>query len=327
MLAAMLAAMLASRPAAAADCGDADAVEVAEMKWPTAALLAQVHRLILERGYGCNVRLVRGAMKGMVTRLAARGRPDIVPEVWPEQVGRVWRQALDAGRAYEAAFVIRDGVFEGWWIPKFFADEHPDLKSVRDLKRYKEAFKDPNVPQMGRLYSCPATWLCAIVNRNLLRAYGLDGAFRAHSPAAGGELAAAIAKAYVDRRPVLVYHWSPAAVLGRYPMVALKMSPFNARGHECNSRSDCTRPHPGSYPVSQVVTAVATGFAKRAPRVVPYLKRMRFDRDTLNELLAWQLANRASARLTAEHFMREYAGLWRRWLPRDVADAIEESLQ
>ena len=43
--------------AQAADCGD---VSIAEMNWASAGVAAQVDKIILENGYGCNVTLVTG---------------------------------------------------------------------------------------------------------------------------------------------------------------------------------------------------------------------------------------------------------------------------
>ena len=44
--------------AAFAECGD---VQMAEMNWASAELMANVDKFILENGYGCNVELVAGA--------------------------------------------------------------------------------------------------------------------------------------------------------------------------------------------------------------------------------------------------------------------------
>jgi len=313
-------------PAHAADCGRIDVVEIAEFNWPTASLLAHLHKLILERGYGCNVKLVQSTQGPAVTRLAAQGKPDIVPEVWVRQNNRVWRQAVSNGRAFDVSTVLSEGSSEGWWIPKFVADANPKLKKVSDLAKFRHLFKDPDRPQMARLVSCPAAWECAIINRNLLRAYRLDRYFRAYEPNNGSELEAAIVRAHVSRTPVLVFHWSPAPVLGRYPMVRLAMGRFNARGHACNRRNDCKRPHAGTYPPSRVAGAVGARISRLAPETVRYVRNVSFDTATMNRLLAWQSENKASSRLTAETFLRQDFQIWSRWVPPEVARRIRESL-
>ena len=44
--------------AAKADCGD---ISIAEWNWASGELMANVDKIILEEGYGCNVELVPGA--------------------------------------------------------------------------------------------------------------------------------------------------------------------------------------------------------------------------------------------------------------------------
>ena len=41
-----------------ADCGD---ITMADMNWPSATLMANVDKIILEAGYGCSVEMVVGA--------------------------------------------------------------------------------------------------------------------------------------------------------------------------------------------------------------------------------------------------------------------------
>ncbi len=313
-------------PAGAVTCGRSDTVEIAQMKWPVAAFLAHLYALILERGYGCTVKLSEGEMKALATRLAAQGKPDILPALWTNSVGDVWRQAKANGRATEAGNVLPQGFSEGWWIPKFLADAHRDLRSVGDLKKFRELFKDPGEPGKGRLYSCPTVWLCATINRNLLRAYGLAGSFNLHPAASGRALDNAIAKASRERQPILAYHWAPAAVLGRYPMVALKMGPYNARGHRCNQNPKCRQPHPGGYPNSPVVTVAAVRFLNEAPAIARALRKIVIDRATVNRILAWQDETRAGPRLTAEHFLKTEGALWSRWVGARALRRIRASL-
>ena len=331
LFACLLAAVAVTPPTAGAvgavRCGAGDTIEIALMKWPMAAFLAHVHGLILERGYGCNAKMVPGKMKSLANRLAARGKPDIVPALWLDSVRGIWRQAVENGRAIETGAVLPEGVREGWYIPKYVADSYPALRSVRDLKSFRGLFKDTGEPQKGRLNSCPINWQCATINRNLLRAYGLSGIFNAYSPPSGQEMNKTIAAAFRERRPLLFYYWSPSATVGRYPMVALKMGAFNRRGHACNKIAKCRQPYPGGYPAARVVTAVSTGFINSAGATAGYLRRISLRSATVSKMLAWQDENRVGPRLTAEHFLKTEFAVWSRWLPRPIALRIRDSLK
>src|SRR5690606_23120401 len=50
----------ASAQETATTCGTDRTIDIAEMTWPSAAALAHIHAVILERGFGCNVEIVAG---------------------------------------------------------------------------------------------------------------------------------------------------------------------------------------------------------------------------------------------------------------------------
>ena len=62
-----------------AKCGD---ITVANMNWASANFMAEVDKIILEEGYGCNVELVPGATMPTFTSMQEKGEPDVAPEFW-----------------------------------------------------------------------------------------------------------------------------------------------------------------------------------------------------------------------------------------------------
>src|SRR5262250_952855 len=102
--------------AQAAGCGD---VSIAEMNWASAGVAAQVDKIILHDGYGCNVTLVTGDTQPTFTSMNEKAVPDLAPELWVNAVRTALDQAVSEGRLIEAAPLLSDGGVEGWWIPKF----------------------------------------------------------------------------------------------------------------------------------------------------------------------------------------------------------------
>ncbi|MGO8048545.1 glycine betaine ABC transporter substrate-binding protein, partial [Rhizobium johnstonii] len=60
------------------------------------------------------------------------------------------------------AEILADGAVEGWWIPKFIADAHPDIRSVEDALKHPELFPAEDDQSKGAVYNCPAEWSCQI---------------------------------------------------------------------------------------------------------------------------------------------------------------------
>ena len=66
-----------------AGCGK---LVIAEQNWASAELMANVDKIILEKGYGCEVELVPGATMPTFTSMNDKGTPDMNPEQWANAV-------------------------------------------------------------------------------------------------------------------------------------------------------------------------------------------------------------------------------------------------
>jgi len=62
-----------------AACGK---VVIANQNWASAELMAEVDKVILEKGYGCEVELIPGATMPTFTSMDEKGAPDMNPEQW-----------------------------------------------------------------------------------------------------------------------------------------------------------------------------------------------------------------------------------------------------
>ena len=79
--------------AAAANCGK---IIVAEMNWPSAELMANVDKIILERGFDCKVELVAGATTTTFASMNEKGQPDLASELWVNALRVPLKKALNA---------------------------------------------------------------------------------------------------------------------------------------------------------------------------------------------------------------------------------------
>ena len=65
------------------------------MNWASAGVTAQIDRLILEEGYGCEVEMVTGDTVPTFTSMNEKGSPDVAPELWMNAI----KDQLDAAVA------------------------------------------------------------------------------------------------------------------------------------------------------------------------------------------------------------------------------------
>ena len=118
-------------------------VTIAEMNWASAELMANVDKIILEKGYGCEVELVAGATMPTFTSMNEKGMPDIAPELWSNAVQGPLSKAKDEKRLFVANPGPITGLGEGWWVSPSVIKNHPELKTVQDIIERPDLFPHP----------------------------------------------------------------------------------------------------------------------------------------------------------------------------------------
>lgn len=303
---------LGTAGAAHADCGE---VSITEMDWASSAVVTAVSSFLMQQGYGCTVNVVPSSTVPALTSVAETGEPDIVTETWVNSTP-VYEELVAEGKLVEIAEVLTDGGVEGWWIPAYLAEAHPELKTLEGI------MANPDLVG-GRFHDCPSGWACDIINNNNYKASGMSGAGLERFQHGSGEtLATSIAAAYADEAPWFGYYWAPTSVLGKYPMVQVETAAYDADAHSCNGDPECAAPKLSAYPTAKVATAVSGAFAEENPEIVELMSKVSFTNAQMGEVLAWQDDNNASYEEAAVYFLTNYKDVWGEWLN----DAAREKL-
>jgi len=162
-----IAATLATAGTAAfADCGD---VQIAEMNWASAELMANVDKIILENGYGCNVELVPGATMTSFASMNEKGQPDVAPELWINAVRDPLNAAMDEGRLHSTNAGPITQLGEGWWVTPAFQAAHPELDTVVKILERPDLFPDAEDSKQRCFYWLPSRLGLPIGKRKLVQ--------------------------------------------------------------------------------------------------------------------------------------------------------------
>lgn len=309
-------------------CGTSRTIDIAEMTWPSAAALAHIHAIILERGFGCSAEIVAGDTVPTSASMLSRGTPALAPELWTSAIEEAWKRGIEEGMVVELGDAITDGTVEGWFLPRYVQEAHPELTSAEAVIERPDLFPDPEDSGKGRLYSCPPGWVCELSTSALFEAFDMeDKGWNLFSPGSGGALDASIARAFTREEPILFYYWGPTSILGKYDAVQLDLGPVNMEIYTCNTDTDCTEP-PGvsAYPSSPAVIGAAAWLPQEAPAVAAYLARAGLTNAQISKLLVYGEENKAGAAETAENFLRTEQELWTSWVPADVAGRVLSTL-
>lgn len=303
--------------AAAEDCGD---VSITEMNWASAAIVTNVAKFLLEQGYQCNVQTVPSSTVPAVTSLAENGEPDIVTEMWTNGGGEAYVKLREAGRVQELAPVLDPGGVEGWFIPTWLAEKHPELKTIDGIMANPELVG-------ARFNNCPEGWGCRILNDNLQRALGVeDSGITIFNHGSGETLATSIASAFENEEPWFGYYWAPTKVLGKYKMTKVDLGPVDAEVHARNQEKDRETPEISDFPPSPVWTVVTKEFSEERPEVADMLSKMTFGVDEMSAVLAWQDEQGASAEEAAVNFLLNNKETWANWLNESAKENLSKIL-
>lgn len=305
-------AALTTAGAAHADCGE---VSITEMNWASSQIITEVSKFLMEQGYGCTVEKVPSATTTAVASLAENGEPDIVTELWLNSTGEVYNKLEAEGKVQRLADVFDPGGVEGWWIPAYLAEAHPELTTVEGV------MANPDLVG-GRFNNCPDGWGCRIVNDNLITALGLRDKMEVFDHGSGETLATSIAAAYENKEPWFGYYWGPTAVLGKYAMTKVTIGAVDVDIHNGNQNKDAANPGVSDFPAAPVLTVATAALAEREPDIAELMGKVSFDINLLSAVLAWKDANNASAEEAAVYFLTNNSDVWSGW----VNDAAREKL-
>jgi glycine betaine/proline transport system substrate-binding protein len=296
---------------AASACGPNE-ITIADMRWPSASILAHIHRIILTSELGCTVRIVSGDTAVTASSMATTQQPAIAPELWTSRIPEIWNAATTAGSVRAMAATYRGGPLEGWFIPAYLAEDHPELARADQLFNERDAFGGIGD---ARFISCPADWACAIVNRNLMRALRLQIIFESEEPANRLDLDRRLSEAISRREPVLIYYWQPNAAIDQFSLKSIDLGLFNPDAWPCLGMNACDNPLPSSFPEAQVVIGAAAWLQDEAPLVADYLRAATLPLEEMNGLLAELGSEGSSPEAVAQRFYETAEDIWRAWLP------------
>src|SRR5690606_8320621 len=143
------------------------------------------------------------------TSMVEKGQPDISPETWVDLLPEIVPRGLAEGKIVMGAPALPDGGVQGWWIPKYVADAHPDIKTISDALKHPELFPDPEDRSKVVIFNGAEGWGARVVTAQLYMAYkAADQGFKLMNPGSAAGLDGAIAKADERQEGFITYYWA-----------------------------------------------------------------------------------------------------------------------
>ena len=281
----------------------ADSVVLAVNNWPSQVVGTHVLKHLLE-ATGARVTLNLVAIDLQLAALGA-GELHVQSELRESVAGEAFEDAVRARR------VIRAGSHaamsrEGWWYPEYAAKLCPGLPRWQALKDCAAIFG-------ARFLDGPKTWKHR--DRERIEALGLGYAVE-HAESADA-LLETVRKAFSERRPILVFRWSPHWMEADHPGRFVEFPPFNPNcvtdpgwGPNPNAIYDCDLYKPG-----RITKAVWSELPQRHPCAFALVKRVSFTSRDLVAMEALVVADRLSPEEAASEWLRRNRARSQSWIP------------
>lgn len=325
-----------------------EVIKFQDSQWGSLWVNNAVARYIVENGYGYPTEEVQGTTGTMKTTLP-EGDVHVNMEIWRMNIPEWYNEVTSSGDVVDLAGYtdpqesLEEGAKgqvigfsgQGFYIPKYVADENPRLKSVSDLPDYWELFKDPNDPSKGAVFNCIIGWECQKINRAKWHAYGLYDTYNVVEPGGAAALKAAIVGPYEVEEPFLSYYWEPTDVVNTRELVMLEEP---ERTEECIAALDAAvaagEPYESEigcgFASGDIHTGVHKSLVERAPEVTEFLANLYMGSSILAELEQWKVENDKEWIDAAIKFLKENPDMWKSWITgdnaHDIIDKVEAEL-
>ena len=191
---------------AAAECGDWG---VAMHAWVGYTASAQVLTNVAE-SLGCNITQTPLAEAGVTYDAMEAGSVDVIVEDWG---GGRWQEWVDRGAIKEVGSNGNVGLI-GMFVPKWMADEYPDITDGANLNKYADLFKNSESGDKGAWYEGPPGY--TTIGEKLISANDLN--YKIISTGSEAALIELFSAADKNKTPALGYFYEPQNFLAKVPL-------------------------------------------------------------------------------------------------------------
>ncbi|MFD8412103.1 ABC transporter substrate-binding protein [Streptomyces sp. NPDC059650] len=233
----------------------------------------------------------------------SQGRIDALLEDWghPEQEKRYVKDKKTVVSGGENGLTGHIG----WFVPEYFAQEHPDVTDWKNLDRYADRMRTPESRGKGQLLDGSPSYVTN--DKALVKNLGLD-----YEVVFAGSEAAQITqiKQFAkERKPFLTYWYVPQWLFETVPMTEVKL-PEHEEGCDADpEKVACAYPH---TPLKKYLNA---RFAENGGQAAEFLKRFRWTAEDQNEVALLIAERKLSPQAAARTWVERHEDVWRPWIP------------
>ena len=278
-------------------------VNIAVNPWVGYTASAAVVAYVLEEKMGYDV-VLKDLKEDVSWQGFESGEVDVILEDW----GHPELEALyvtDKKVAMDAGLNGNIGII-GWYVPKFFADAHPEiLTDVTNLNNYADEFKTSESGDQGQFLGTDPSYVQ--YDEALVENLGLD--FKVIFTGSETATVQAIQQSVTQQKPLLFYWWDPHWLNSQVELTRVPLPPYT---EGCDADVEAIA---CDYPETPLKKFMRTEFNNTGGDAATMIKNWTWTNDDQN-LVADMITNQdMSPEEAAQKWVDENQATWEAWVP------------
>lgn len=233
-------------------------------------------------------------------------------EVWEGAFGKSFDAAMAKGGLVDAG--DHDAVTrEDWWYPMWTKDACPGLPDWKALNACAKLFSTAETGDKGRYLDGPVDWLKHAPEK--VDALGMD--FVVVNAGSAAAIWAEIGAAERDKRPVVVFNWTPNFAEAVWPGEFVEFPTWEegcdkdpSKGPNPDKAHDCGNPASG-----YLKKAAWEGMEGKWPAAYELLTKISFTNPQIAEMAKFVDIDEMEAEEAAAKWIEENEAIWSAWMP------------
>lgn len=293
-------------PAASTATAPCGTVNLADNAWAGYEADLAVVSYLLKNELHCTVNV-----KNLSEQISWQGFPtgeiDVILENWGHE---------DLAAKYVTADKVavdlgsqgNEGVI-GWFVPKFFADAHPDIltadKNPQIFNKYAADFATSESGGKGQLLDGDPSYVTNDVA--LVQTLGLN--FKVVFSGSEAASDKAIKSAIDQQKPILAYYYTPNYFSTQVDLVHVPLPPYTPGCDADPKKVAC------DYPPYHLNKIASTKFVNSGSPAVTLIKNFKWTNDDQNSV-AYDIAiNKMTDDQAAKKWLDAHPDVWKAWMP------------
>lgn len=282
-------------------------VTLSVQTWVGAQANVAVAKYLLEHELGYRVDTVQVDETPAWDALS-QGRVDAIMEDWghPDQEKLYVDDKKTVARGGDLGV---DGHI-GWWVPKYWADQHPDVLNWKNLNKYAKELRTAESGSKGQLMDGSPSYVTN--DKALVKNLDLD-----YEVVFAGSEAAQITQMQQfakEKKPFLTYWYEPHWLFNELPLKEVELPKYTQKcadeGAEDPQSVDC------AYPTTPLQKFLNADFAKGNSSAATFLKNFKWTKDDQNYVSQLIASEHMDADDAAARWVKKNPDVWQKWLPK-----------